>query len=116
MADYHTFHFTIPQAKYNTDDKDDNEDCFSDGESSLHGLCNYRPAAVDANTWECLIGKFVAKEFLPAYGDVMKLYTGVIEDYVQATDKYVIKYSDGDVETVNHKTALGLVDFFEYFC
>ena len=61
-------------------DEDDSDDYGygSDDEDQLHGPCGLKLARSDFNDWECLIGKSIAKEFLPAYGDLMELYTGKI--------------------------------------
>lgn len=96
------------------DSSDEEEECASGDEDGLHGPCNSTPPNCGMNMWECLIDKFIAKEFLPARGDLMELYTGVIEDYDQTNDVCVIKYSDNTIEKVNRKEALQLIEFFEY--
>ena len=105
----------LPESSSDEEDDSDNDGYGSDDEDQLHGPCGLKPARSDFNAWECLIGKSIAKEFLPAYGDLMELYTGKITDYDQRKRKFVIKYSDGEMTQVDYKESVELNQFFEYW-
>ena len=91
-------------------------DYLSDDESSLHGPCGIKPVNTDIDKWECLIGKRIAKAFLPALGDIQELFIGEIVKYDQDSRQYTVKYiSDGVTEHHNRESVGKLRETFEYW-
>ena len=105
----------IPNQQPQVPDRDADADYVSDDESALHGPCGIEPCNTDVNSWECLIGKHIAKAFLPALGDIKELYTGTIESYNQGDRQYTVKYGDGVIETHDKKGVLKLREEFEFW-
>jgi hypothetical protein len=63
-----------------------------DDDDMLHGVCGESLVGADTNPNDCLLGKFVAKVFLPAKGDDDKLFTGTVTHYDQKTKKFTVVY------------------------
>ena len=79
-----------------------------DDDDLLHGVCGESLVGADANPNDCLIGKYVAKIFLPDDSDDDRLYTGTVTQYDQKTKKFTIiyhadKYIEKCVASVVHK-------------
>ena len=55
-------------------------------------MCGEDLIGADADPNDCLLGKFVAKIFLPATGDDEHLYTGTVTAYDQKTKKFTVIY------------------------
>ena len=60
------------------------EEQLSDNDDDLlHGVCGEPLIGADSDLNDCLLGKYVAKVFLPEKGDDDKLFTGTITQYDQ---------------------------------
>ena len=96
----------------NTDTNESDGD-YSDGEDTIHGVCNSKPVGADKDRRDSrvLVGTYVAKLWLQTHGAEMNMYTGKVNS--QETKQFDVKYNDGVVVKYSAAEVEEMQDFFE---